>query len=151
MFHPETLSLFLSTLALWLCVRTFAEPALRLGARRRARRRPARARVRALDGRRRRARAPRRPPLAPARGRARARGADPGAVVHPPAAHLRRPAGVPAAGARSSDSRSSFYVDPGLPASSRRPFARTTTCSRSRRPTTASGATTSGVWAWHAG
>ena len=26
MFHPEPLSLFLSTLALWLCVRTFANP-----------------------------------------------------------------------------------------------------------------------------
>ena len=26
MFHPEPLSLFLSTLALWLCVRTFADP-----------------------------------------------------------------------------------------------------------------------------
>jgi hypothetical protein len=26
MFHPETMSLFLSTLALWLCVRTFRDP-----------------------------------------------------------------------------------------------------------------------------
>jgi len=26
MFHPETLSLFLSTLSLWLCIRTFADP-----------------------------------------------------------------------------------------------------------------------------
>ena len=26
MFHPETMSLFFSTLALWLCVRTFADP-----------------------------------------------------------------------------------------------------------------------------
>ena len=44
MFHPETLSLFLSTLALWLCVRTFADRA-GLRARRRARRGAARARV----------------------------------------------------------------------------------------------------------
>ena len=26
MFHPEPMSLFLCTLALWLCVRTFADP-----------------------------------------------------------------------------------------------------------------------------
>ena len=26
MFHPETMSLFFATLALWLCVRTFADP-----------------------------------------------------------------------------------------------------------------------------
>jgi hypothetical protein len=31
MFHPETLSLFLTTLALWLCVRTFADPRYALG------------------------------------------------------------------------------------------------------------------------
>ncbi len=50
MFHPETLSLFLSTLAIWLCVRTLGEPALRVRPRDRSRRGPARARLRALDG-----------------------------------------------------------------------------------------------------
>ena len=108
-----------------------------------ARRRPARARLGARDGRGGRARAARRTPLARARRRVRARGGDPGALVHPPAHDLRRPAAVPAAGAGDAPPRRRSGTASGSRRSSRRRTARTTTPGGSRSPTTASGATTS--------
>ena len=85
----------------------------------------------------------------------RPRRAHPVALVHPPAAHLRRaarpsrsrPRGSAAAPtARSSRSTSAgrwLLPRPGLPDVVTRPTGRTSPTSRSRRPTTASGATTS--------
>ena len=84
------------TLALWLCVRTFADRRYVVGARRRARRGAARARVGALDGRRGRDRAARRPALARARDRASCSRPRSRALVHPPAQRVRRLARVPA-------------------------------------------------------
>ncbi len=153
MFHPEPMSLFLSTLALWLCVRTFAtratrgRSALTLGAAQLVRAFA----LSTVGGRR--ARAARRAALARARDRARARGADPGALVHPPARQVRR-------AARSSRSRrrprqrlpASFYARPRDPGHRHAPVrASITTRSRSRPPTTGSGATTSASGRWHCG
>ena len=116
MFHPEPLSLLLSTLALYFCVRAFADPryawalGITLGAAQLVRAwalaTVAAVAIALLAGRRFRV----------ARDRARARRADPGAVVHPPASQVRRPAAVHAAGAGPPEPLGqSFYLDPGIP------------------------------------
>ncbi len=91
MFHPETLSLFVCTLAIWLCVRTFADRryAFALGAALGAAQL-----VRAFGLWTVLAVAialARRAPVARARDRRRPRRGRRGAVVHPPAADLRSP------------------------------------------------------------
>ena len=146
MFHPEPLSLFLSTLALWLCVRTFADPryawalGVALGAAQLVR-------AWALcDRGRGAARAARRPPLARARDRAacsrsrsRRRGtstsARPTAASRRSRSRRRRTAACPA-GASTSASGMPDRDHDALPRAPLQPRG-------SPSPTTGSGATTS--------
>ena len=125
-------------------------PALRVGARGDARLRAARARVRALDGRRGLPWAVARPALPAARDRARARGADPGAVVHPSAGQVRGQPEFPQPTSTQSLGPS-FYLDPGIPGLITQPF-------REHHyalalPTSYDGVWGDywGFWAWHAG
>ncbi len=144
MFHPEPMSLFLTSLALWLCVRTFANPRYAWALGTDPRRSPARSSLGARHGGGGGARPARRAAVAGARRGVCARGRDPGALVHPSAHVIRRPAAVPAAGAGDGPPCQRSGTGSASRPLSRGPTARTTTHGGSRSPTTASGATTSG-------
>ena len=154
MFHPEPLSLLLSTLALWLCVRTFSDPrwawalGVTLGAAQLVR---AWALV-TVGGR-----GCSRCSPGGAGGSSRSCSSLAALIPAPWYIHQRvKYGGQPqftAAARRPGTSLAArrSTSTPGSPGSSRSPCASITTRSGSRRPTTGSGATTSASGRWHSG